>query len=334
MEIELERFDVLKLGFYQALGNRDFKSAKEIVDDFGPQNEIEKRVKHHYEGRYLAALGMYNDAVEQMQLTIRRYGSNIQIQKDLAWLYRQLGEEKLWVEATNRLTDDFNATQKKLSLESRLETLMQLFNERMDQGFVSIATKIFERLEQEETNEKQKEAIRRTRLRILVLLNDESAKKLKADDTQDEYLRTLLYCQQASSAQVHEPLKAALASTSLSVSEKSHLFHDVADLQLLKGIIPSALYKKINKASLPKPLTYFELNVQSLIFSLAEPRPIYWFKYISSPEKISAFDELRILTLQRRYGNERVQTFADFQMKLRFEKLDVDSQVMWSHRLK
>lgn len=330
----MERFDRLKESFYKALNDQNYKEAKDIIDDFGPKNEVESRVKLHYEGRYLAALGLYSDAIEQMKLTQSRFGSNIQITKDLAWLYRQLGDERLWIEATNKLTDDFNSVQKNLSFESRFETLMQLFNERMDQGFISIAKKIFERIEKEEMNETHKKVIQKTRVRIQLLMNDVDTNLNPETYENDVYLSTLMSCYTDSTNASIENLRAALASIDLTTHQKSHLFYDFIDILLVRGIIPDTLFKKIGKSTTPKPVSYFELNVKSLVYSLMEPKPIYWFKFISSPQKISLFDELRILTLQRRYGNDRVQIFADFQINMRLEKLDVESQVLWSKRLK
>lgn len=330
----MERFERLKESFYKALNEKNYKEAKDIIDDFGPNNDVESRVKLHYEGRYLAALGLYSDAIEQMKLTQSRFGSNIQITKDLAWLYRQLGDERLWIEATNKLTDDFNSVQKNLSFESRFETLMQLFNERMDQGFISIAKKIFERIEKEEVNESHKQVIQKTRLRIQLLMNDLNPKTNPEIYENDVYLSTLMSCYTESTNLSLDSLRAALSSIDITNQQKAHLFYDFLDILLVRGVIPDTVFKKLGKAMIPKPVSYFELNVKSLVYSLMDPKPIYWFKFISSPQKISLFDELRILTLQRRYGNDRVQIFAEFQIGLRLEKLDLESQVLWAKRLK
>lgn len=325
----MERLAQLKIQFNTAISQKALKEAKDIIDDFKPQNSIESRVKSHYEGCYLAAAGMPREAIEQLQLTRHRFGDNLNILKDLITLYKTTGQEQQWIETTSLLTDSFNSTAKMLSVETKQEVLYKLFVERLDQGYVDIAFKISQRALKQNMDSEMSHTILKTTSRASLLLNIDKAAVIENDLS----IETLSSISKDSSTNSLLKLKSTLQSSSLTKHEKSVLFFDCVDSYLFRGVMPDTIYKKIPKYLIPAPVDYFTSSVESFMRSMMNEKTVYWFKLSTDPKLLRVFDEMRLLTLQMRWGTDRVKQYSEFQFQKRMQIMDIESQILWSKRL-
>lgn len=327
----LENYKLVEDSFEKAIAMKLTDEARTIIDEFHPITLVENRVKSHLQARYLSAIGLKQEAIEQLQLTRSRFGDNLFLLKDLSVLFRQIGFERQWVESTSLLTDSFNASSKLISEETRRDVLFYLFKERFDQGYIDIAIKIGQRILKQHSSDSVAEKVRRSLGRLSLILGSE---KFIADTDRDMYTETLTQITQTGVQQSLLTLKSKLESDEMSSIDKSLLFYDCADNLLCRGVFPDSLFKKIPKTLQPKPIDTFTSSLESFIKSMMNEKVIYWYKIQDNPKDLAIFDQIRMLSLQMRWGTDRIKKYSDFQFQKKMQSMDVSSQVFWSNRIK
>lgn len=325
----MDNFKLVQNNFEKAIKQHQTDEARTIIDEFNPSNLIENRVKSHMQARYLDAIGLKQEAIEQLQLTRSRFGDNLHLIKDLTRLFRQIGSERQWVETTSLLTDNYNATSKLLSDDTKRKILFHLFVERFDQGYIDISIKIGQKILKQNMNDKYAQKVKRSLGRLSLILGSENFITEK-----DEYTETLTQITQTGVSSSLLTLKSALENNELSSEDKSLLFYDSADNLLSRGVFPDSLFKKIPKALQPKPVDQFTSSLESFIKSMMNEKVIYWYKLQDNPKNLKIFDEIRMLSLQMRWGTDRIKQYSEYQFQKRMQNMDVSSQVFWSNRIK
>lgn len=207
----MDNFKLVQNNFEKAIKQHQTDEARTIIDEFNPSNLIENRVKSHMQARYLDAIGLKQEAIEQLQLTRSRFGDNLHLIKDLTRLFRQIGSERQWVETTSLLTDNYNATSKLLSDDTKRKILFHLFVERFDQGYIDISIKIGQKILKQNMNDKYAQKVKRSLGRLSLILGSENFITEK-----DEYTETLTQITQTGVSSSLLTLKSALENNELS----------------------------------------------------------------------------------------------------------------------
>lgn len=325
----MENFKIIENNFAKALEMQQTDEARTIIDEFNATNLIENRVKSHLQAKYLNAIGLKQEAIEQLQLTRSRFGDNLYLLKDLTTLFRQVGLERQWIETTSLLTDNYNASSKLLSDKTKRDVLFHLFIERYDQGYIDISIKIGQKILRQNIDDNYHAKVKRALGRLSLILGSE---KFVAES--DVYTETLTQITQSGVHQSLITLKNSLESETMSDEDKTLLFYDCADNLLSRGVFPDSLFKKIPKALQPKPIDSFTANLESFIKSMMNEKVIYWYKLQDNSTNLKIFDQIRILSLQMRWGTERIKKYSEFQFQKKMLAMDVSSQVFWSNRIK